>query len=186
MSVMSDAMALASRSSGLPPPNASARSVEMNDQVIASSMPRAASARRTMRRRFWIGVNIFGATPESRGNGSTGTRSTPTMRITSSTRSAFMVTSGRQEGTATFTMSPDPDIQKPSRVRMALTSANATLSPVRRSISLKGKSITVSGEPTCPAITVSAGSPPHNSITSRVASSIPGTTLSGSTVRSKR
>jgi hypothetical protein len=42
-----------------------------------------------------------------------GTRSRPTMRTTSSTRSALPSMSGRQLGAATLTVSPDPEIQKP-------------------------------------------------------------------------
>ncbi len=45
MSERSAAIGLASASSALPPPNNSACGLEMNDQVTASTMPRAASAR---------------------------------------------------------------------------------------------------------------------------------------------
>ena len=38
----------------LPPPKRFASASEMNDQVTASSSPRAASTRRAMRRRFWM------------------------------------------------------------------------------------------------------------------------------------
>src|ERR1041385_8511373 len=45
MSERSAAIGLASASSWAPPPNSSAAGFEMNDQVTASTMPRAASAR---------------------------------------------------------------------------------------------------------------------------------------------
>ena len=93
MSERSAAIGLASASSGLPPPNSSACGFEMNDQVTASTMPRAASARLALRVRIWIGVStgLRGASPRS--NGVDGTRSTPTMRTTSSTMSALPSTS---------------------------------------------------------------------------------------------
>ena len=59
----------------------------MNDQVTASTSPRAASTRRTRRARVCISVSTGRATPASRGIGVAGTLSTPTMRTTSSTRS---------------------------------------------------------------------------------------------------
>ena len=45
MSDSSAAIGLASARAGAPPPNATARSRGMNDQVTASAKPRAASAR---------------------------------------------------------------------------------------------------------------------------------------------
>jgi hypothetical protein len=65
----------------------------MNDQVTASTMPRAASARLARRVRSWIGVStgLRGASPRS--NGVIGTLSTPTMRTISSTMSALPCTS---------------------------------------------------------------------------------------------
>ena len=56
MSERSDAIGLASASSAWPPPNNSACGLEMNDQVTASTMPRAASARLARRVRSWIVV----------------------------------------------------------------------------------------------------------------------------------
>ena len=49
MSERSAAIGLASASSGLPPPNNSACGLAMNDQVTASTRPRAASARLALR-----------------------------------------------------------------------------------------------------------------------------------------
>ena len=57
MSERSAAIGLASASSLLPPPNNSAAGFVMNDQVTASTMPRAASARLARRVRSWIGVS---------------------------------------------------------------------------------------------------------------------------------
>ena len=186
MSLRSAAIALASLSSGLPPPKRVAASAEMNDQVTASSRPRAASARFTSRRRFCIVVSMRGATPVSRGSGSSGTLSTPSMRITSSTRSAFCVTSGRNDGTVTVSTGALRETPNPSRVSSSAIRAGARARPVSRRTSLTGNSITVPAASTWPATTISCGVPPHISRISRVASSRPGTWLSGSTVRSKR
>ena len=49
MSDNSAAIGLASASAALPPPNSSACGLEMNDQVTASTSPRAASARLALR-----------------------------------------------------------------------------------------------------------------------------------------
>ena len=118
MSERSDAIGLASASSGWPPPNNSASGFDTNDQVTASARLRAASARLALRVRFWIGVStgLRGASPRS--NGVSGTLSTPTMRTTSSTISALPSTSARQDGTATFTTLPVPATKKPRWPRM--------------------------------------------------------------------
>ena len=129
MSESSAAIGLASASSGLPPPNNSACGLEMNDQVTASTRLRAASARLALRVRIWIGVStgLRGASP--RGNGVDGTRSTPTMRTISSTISALPWTSGRHDGTATFTRSPWPATKKPSRSSTRRISGSGTVEP---------------------------------------------------------
>ena len=115
MSDMSAAIGLASTSGRSPPPKASAASWPMNDQVTASIRPRAASARLARRVRVWMRVRSGASAPGVAGSGAGGTRSTPTMRTTSSTRSALASTSGRQLGTVTeaspslrcaFTMKP--------------------------------------------------------------------------------
>ena len=103
MSDSSAAIGLASASAALPPPNSSASRLETNDQVTASVRPRAASARLALRVRIWIGVSTGLRACSPRGNGVDGTRSTPTMRTISSTMSARPCTSGRHDGTATFT-----------------------------------------------------------------------------------
>ena len=69
MSDSSAAIGLASASSGLPPPNSSASRFDTNDQVTASTMPRAASARLALRVRFWIGVSTGLRASSPRGNG---------------------------------------------------------------------------------------------------------------------
>ena len=49
----------------------------MNDQVMASTMPRAASSRRARRTRRWVSVSSARATPCRRGIGAEGTLSRP-------------------------------------------------------------------------------------------------------------
>ena len=98
MSDRSEAMGLASASSLLPPPNNSACGLEMNDQVTASTMPRAASARLARRVRSWIGLRIGLRGSSPRSNGVIGTLSTPMMRTISSTISALPCTSDTPGG----------------------------------------------------------------------------------------
>ena len=133
-----------------------------------------------------MGVRIFFATPERAGSGSTGTRSTPTRRITSSTRSAFMEMSERQEGTATLTTSEEPETQNPSRVRAAFISAPLMLRPVRRFTSLKGKSMMTSTGSSSPEMAGSKTSPPQMSTIILLARSMEGMVRVGSTERSRR
>ena len=90
MSERSDAIGLASASSGLPPPNSSAAGLAMNDQVTASRRPNAASARLAVRVRFCSSVSTGAGTPSfRRGSGAGGTRSRPAMRTICSTMSAL-------------------------------------------------------------------------------------------------
>ena len=186
MSERSAAIGLASASSGLPPPNSSACGFAMNDHVTASSIPRAASARLPLRVRSWIGVStgLRGASP--RPNGVDGTRSTPTMRTTSSTMSALPSTSARHDGTAIFTLLPVPAAKKPRWPSTRLTSVRPTSRPARRGSSSSGKSMMRSGASALPATVTCDGSPPQKSITIAVASSRPGSMKAGSTPRSKR
>ena len=186
MSERSDAIGLASASAGWPPPNNSACGFEMNDQVTASTMPRAASARLALRVRFWIGVSTAWCDSPSRGNGVEGTRSTPTMRTISSTMSALPATSGRHDGGAIFRSVPVPATWKPRCTSTRLSSGNATSMPASRASSPTGKSNITSRGVISPASTVSDGVPPARSITMRVAKSRPGSVNSGSTPRSKR
>ena len=62
MSERSAAIGLASAKAGSPPPNISARSLAMNDQVTASTRPEAASTRRASHVRFCNKVRIGCAT----------------------------------------------------------------------------------------------------------------------------
>ena len=73
MSDSSAAIGLASASAALPPPNNSASRLEMNDQVTASVMPRAASARLASRVRSWMAVSTGLRASAPRGNGVAGT-----------------------------------------------------------------------------------------------------------------
>ena len=186
MSESSAAIGLASASAALPPPNNSASRLETNDQVTASSRPRAASARLALRVRFWIGVSTGLRACSPRGNGVDGTWSTPTMRTSSSTMSALPCTSGRHDGTATLTRSPWPAAKKPSFSSTRRISGSDSLMPASRGNSLSGKSMTVSFGVGSPATTISDGSPPQRSSTICVASSRPGSMKFGSTPRSKR
>ena len=69
MSERSAAIGLASASSACPPPNSSACALPMNDQVTASTSPRAASARFALRVRTCAAVStgLRGASPRSNG-----------------------------------------------------------------------------------------------------------------------
>ena len=151
MSERSAAIGLARASSGLPPPNNSACARETNDQVTASIRLRTASARLALRVRAWIGVStgLRGASPRSNGVG--GTRSTPRMRTTSSTMSALPCTSGRHDGTATFTCSPCPAAKNPRRSSTRRISGSGTAIPARRLSSESGKSMTRSDASGLPA-----------------------------------
>ena len=182
----SAAIGLASASSGLPPPNNSAWALAMKDQVTASTKLRAASARLALRVRTWIAVRIGLRGLSPRGNGVRGTRSTPTMRTTSSTISALLRTSARQEGTAILTRSPWPATKNPRRSSTPRISWSGTVRPARRLSSDNGKSMTISGASAAPATVISDGVPPHRSSTILVASSSPGSMKAGSTPRSKR
>ena len=186
MSDRSAAIGFASASSLWPPPNNSACGLATNDQVTASTRPRAASARLALRVRRWIEVStgLRGASPRS--NGANGMRSTPTMRTTSSTRSALPSTSGRHDGTVTASDAPVPASPKPRSPRICLISTGLTSRPARRLTSLSGKSMTRAGAVGSPATVMADGSPPHRSSTRRVASSSPGTMKAGSTPRSNR
>ena len=186
MSERSAAIGLASASSRLPPPNSSACGFETNDHVTASVRPRAASARLARRVRFWIDVSTGLRANSPRGNGVDGTRSTPTMRTSSSTISASPCTSGRQLGTATLTVGPAPATKKPRWPSTRLTSVTLRSMPASRFGSVSGKSMTLSGIGTSPATVISDGVPPQSSITMRVASSRPGSMKAGSTPRSNR
>ena len=86
---------------------ASACSAGMNDQVTASIMPRTASARLAARVRICSVVRILPLTASWLASGCGAMLSTPWMRMTSSTRSALPSMSGRQDGTATSTTSPE-------------------------------------------------------------------------------
>ena len=132
MSERSAAIGLASASSGRPPPNSSACGFAMNDHVTASTMPRAASARRARRVRDCSGVSTGLRASSPRSNGVIGTLSTPTMRTISSTMSALPWTSVRHDGTAIFTTGPVPAIMKPSRCRMPRASGSGTSMPASR------------------------------------------------------
>ena len=161
MSESSAAIGLANAKAGLPPPNSSASRLPTNDQVTASTMARAASARLALRVRFWIGVSTGLRACSPRGNGVEGTWSTPTMRTNSSTMSARPCTSGRHDGTAIFTRSLWPAAKKPSFSSTRRMSASGSLKPASRCNSFMGKSTMVSFGVGSPATTISDGVPPQ-------------------------
>ena len=105
MSERSAAMGLASASSGAPPPKISACALATKDHVTASTMPRAASARRAARTRFCNRVSTGPEMADSRSSGTGAMRSRPARRMISSTRSALPSMSGRQLGARTWTRS---------------------------------------------------------------------------------
>ncbi len=187
MSDSSAAIGLASASAACPPPNSSASRFDTNDQVTASVSPRAASARLALRVRFWIGVSTALRACSPRGNGVDGTRSTPTMRTISSTMSARPCTSGRHDGTATFTLLALADGEEAELFQHAAHIGQRQLEAGQAAgNSVSGKSMTVSFGVGSPATTISDGVPPQNSSTICVASSSPGSMKAGSTPRSKR
>ena len=142
MSESSAAIGLASASSGAPPPKCFASSLPMKDQVTASTMPREASARRASDTRFWASVSTgFSTVASRRGKGVEGTRSSPPMRVISSTRSALPSMSGRQEGGITFAKRSSELKLKPSRLKVVSAAMSSMSRPVRRFVSLNGKSI---------------------------------------------
>ena len=104
----------------------------MNDQVTASTKPRAASTRRVSLWRSCASVSTGFATPAARVIGVAGTLSTPTSRTTSSTRSAGPVMSGRHEGGAALSAFPLPSSPTPSAVRSCLISRGSRSSPLKR------------------------------------------------------
>ena len=156
----------------------------MNDQVTASTRPRAASTRRTRRTRDCISVSTGRATPASRGIGVAGTWSTPTSRTTSSTRSTGTEMSGRQDGGAALSFGGAPFSSIPSAVSSFLISPPLRSRPLSRLTSFGSKAKGALGFGGLPAISALLASPPQMSSTMRVASSRPGTTKSGSTPRS--
>ena len=108
MSERSAAIGLASASCGLPPPNSSACGLAMNDQVTASTRPRAASARLALRVRAWIGVStgLRGASPRSNGVERHAVDADDAHDLLDDVGLAVDV--GRHDGTATLTRSPWP------------------------------------------------------------------------------
>ncbi len=186
--LISAEMGLASFSAGvaLPPPKRSASRAEMKDQLTASTMPLAASARRAVRSRRWRAERTGFATAWRRGRATDFTSESPCTRTTSSTRSASPSTSGRHDGTETESFAPASDTPKPSAERIVTASDFGSESPVSFSIRAGSNSIPFFVSGTLPATTTLDGSPPHMPMIIFVASSRPGRTNSGSTPRSKR
>ena len=187
MSERSAAIGLASTSSGLPPPNSSACGLEMNDQVTASTRPRAASARLALRVRICSGV-------------STGLRG-EFAAIERRHRHAVDADDAHDllddVGLAVHVGAPgrhrDVDHragagdQEAEMAEHALHLRQRQSMPASRLTSSSGKSIDPLAAMAAAAHhVISDGVPPQSSSTMRVASSRPGTMKAGSTPRSKR
>jgi hypothetical protein len=120
---------LSSRTSAAPPPKRSAFFSGRKDQVTASFMPRAASARRACGVRRCSGSRTGRDMVDAGGSEVVGILSKPNTRVTSSTRSASPTMSGRHDGTEAV-QGPLPSTPKPSLVRMEAVSAEETSMPV--------------------------------------------------------
>ena len=189
MSDRSAAIGLASASSGLPPPNSSACGLAMNDQVTASTMPRAASARLALRVRTCSGVStgLRGVVAARRtASAACGRRrrcARPPRRCRPCPRRP-----ARHDGTATFTVSPVAGDEEAEMVedraasRRAARRGRPAASPRRA-----GKSMTRFGgfgfAGDRDLRRRAAAEIEHHAA---VASSSPGTMKAGSTPRSKR
>ena len=186
MSDSSAAIGLASASSAPPPPNNSACGLEMNDQVTASTRPRAASARLALRVRTCAAVStgLRGASP--RRTASTGCDRR--RRCARSPRRCRPCPRCRAARTAPRPSRGCPGRRRRSRAWCSTRRISGRLRsrPASRFTSLVGKSMTFSGASALPATMISDGVPPQRSSTICVASSSPGTMKSGSTPRSKR
>jgi len=186
MSDSASAIGLASLSAGAPPPKARASRCAMNDHVTASTMPRAASARRAVAMRVCRVVRTLRVTGAGRGSAVSATSSMPTMRTTSSTRSALPSTSCRHVGVVTRHGSADRSTSKPSAPSTRSDVSRATSIPDSRNTSPGGKLIVRRPCGTVPATSTGPARPPQSSRIIRVAISSPGTMNAGSTPRSKR
>ncbi len=98
-----------------------------------------------------------------------------------------MRTSWRQDGGVTRTASgPSPATSKPRRSSCWVIAGTSSAIPARRfSWSIRNRNAP-GGSGTAPATIGALASPPHSSRISRVAYSVPGSTIAGSTPRSKR
>ena len=166
-------------------PNRSALARARNDQVTASFMPRAPSARRASGTRRCSGLRTGLDVADRRGRDVVGMLSKPKTRVTSSTRSASPTMSGRHGGTAAV-HGPLPSTVKPSLARIEAVLSDGTSIAVSvftrsgRSVKLRCQSGMT------PLDTTSLASPPHSSRIRRVATSAPHQQDSGSMPRSLR
>ena len=106
-----------------------ARSLDMNDQVIASLSPRAASARRASRTRLCCPSKAGFGSRVARFSETAGTASRPLIRNTSSTMSASPSISPRQEGGTMRCCSPVPSTSNPSAAKISRASRSGRSSP---------------------------------------------------------
>jgi len=178
-------------------PNKAAVALGMKLNVTHSAMPAPASTRRAKARRVWAGVSVaWGMTP-STGSEAGGMLSSPRRRRISSIRSVSgsitrapsvtaastsgaiapygssgvpAATSLRQAGTLTVTLSASRAATvKPRRCNASICSSGATSTPPSPATRAKRK-VAVRRQPgSAPASATLPGSPPHSSITIRVA-----------------
>ena len=138
----------------------------MNDQVTASTMPRAASARLALRVRTCSAVStgLRGALAAlERRRAARGRRrrcARPPRRCRPCPRCR-----GRHDGIATFTVSPVPATKKPRWSSTRFISASGTSRPESRFTSATGKSMMRSSACAAPATVISDGAPPQKSST---------------------
>ena len=186
MASRSELIGLASASAADPPPNSAALADEVNDQVTASFMPRAASRRRAVRTSRWRVLTAGLMVSLTGGSMVDGMAWKPWMRATSSTRSASPSISVRQLGTLAWMTPPNSSAAKPSDSSRRTDSAAGISMPVRVRTRSGRISAVLRHSGTAPASTSSLASPPQISRISRVASSAPPMTYWLSTPRSKR
>ena len=186
MSDRSAAIGLASASSGLPPPNSSACGLAMNDQVTASTRPRAPSARLALRVRSCSGVSTglrgAGAAIERRRRHAVDADDAQHL-LDDVGLAVHVGPPRRHRDLHALGRAADEETQAAEHApHLGQRHLDAGEPPTSSS----GKSMMRSGDSALPATTISDGVPPHRSSTIRVASSRPGSMKAGSTPRSKR
>ena len=163
-------------------PNCCARSRFIKDQVMHSSRPRDVKAARDRRARERRRVSAGAGTVSSLRTEISGRLSIPSMRITSSTKSARPNTPPRQDGTIAL----PPSKVKPSASKMLRCLSSVTSIPQRVFVYSGSNAMLRSRAGAAPASTISLASPPQISMIIAVASSMPSCVNAASIPRSKR
>ena len=187
MSERSAAIGLASASSALPPPNSSACGLAMNDQVTASTMPRAASARLALRVRICtavrIGLRALRAAVERRRRHAVD--ADDAHHLFDDVGLAVHVRPPRRHRDLHGLVLPGDQEAEPVEHAAHLRERHVEAAEALQ-LRRAGNRSTSSGTCGSPATVISDGVPPQRSSTICVASSSPGTRKAGSTPRSKR